>query len=228
MRRSGLSNRHKAFRVAGLTTVSVGAAAAALAAGIGSAGADAFVKLPGGTAHGEGLTLTRSGESAQISPSMASNPASRTAWVSGTVTVKAPNLKPSEAGPTNGAEGESELPGTNGTSTNGAAATLSTGYIVGCQVDIKGLSGGLSGTLSASPSASASLTVPISAGQVIFVQLTKKDIEKPGTYTVGYDRAGLNLQNCGGYAQARAFSTIETTGKLHQKVNLYGKPFSIG
>ncbi|AZG45048.1 MspA family porin [Gordonia insulae] len=223
-----MSNRHTAFRMAGVSAVAAGAAAGAVVAGIGSAGADAFVKLPGGTAHGVGVTLSRSGESAQVSPSMAGNPASRTAWVSGTVTLKAPKLKPAKAGPSSGPAGESELPGSNGTMTNGAAATLSTGYIVGCQVDIKGLSGDLSATLSASPSATASLSVPLAAGQVAFVQVSRKNIEKPGTYTIGYDRAQLTVQNCGGYAQARAFSTVETTGKLHQKVNLYGKPFSIG
>lgn len=223
-----MTYRHKAFRVAGVTATAIGAAAAAAVAGVGSAGADAFVRLPGGTVHGEGITLSRSGESAQVSASMAGNPASRTAWVSGNVTLKAPKLKPAKAGPSAGPAGESELPGSNGTMTNGAAATLSTGYIVGCQVDIKGLSGDLSTTLSAAPSATASLSVPLAAGQVVFVQLSRKDIEKPGTYNIGYDRAQLAIQNCGGYAQARAFSTVETTGKLHQKVNLYGKPFSIG
>ncbi|MFW0796226.1 MspA family porin [Gordonia sp. CPCC 205515] len=221
-------NRYSAFRATGWGAVTVGAATVALLAGSGSAGADTFVRLPGGTTHGDGVVLTRSGESAQISPSMASIPTSRTAWVSGKVTLKAPKLKPSKAGPSLGPAGEEDMPGTNGVMTNGAAATLSTGYIVGCQVNLKGLEGGLSGTISASPSATANLTVPVAAGQVVFVQVSRKDIEKPGTYTIGYDRAQLTIQNCGGYAQARAFSTVETTGKLHQKVNLYGKPFSIG
>ncbi|MFW0784499.1 MspA family porin [Gordonia sp. CPCC 206044] len=223
-----MRNRQKAFRTVGVSAAAAGTAAAALLAGGGAAGADTFVRLPGGTAHGEGVTLTRSHESAQISPSMAANPTSRTAWVSGTVTLKAPKLKPAKAGPSLGAAGEDAMPGTNGTMTNGAAATLSTGYIVGCQVDITGLSGGLSGTISAAPSATANLSIPIAAGQVVFVQLSTRDIEKPGTYSLGYDRAQLSIENCGGYAQARAFSTVETTGQLHQKVNLYGKPFSIG
>ncbi len=160
---------------------------------------------------------------------MAANGVSRTTWVSGQITLYAPNLKPAKAGPSVGAAGETTLPGSNGTATNGAAATLSTGYIIGCQVNIKGLQGGLSGSLTpTAPSLSGTLTVPLAAGDVTFVVLNTKNIEKAGTYHLGYDDAQIDVQNCGGYAQARAFTTIETTGEVHQKVNLYGKPFSIG
>ncbi|GAC70890.1 MspA family porin [Gordonia soli] len=216
-------------RAAGLTAALVGAGTLAALATPGTAFADSVIRLPGGTAHGDGLSITRSAESARVSPSLAANGASRTAWVSGQVTLKAPHLKPKKAGPTVGAGGEDKYPGTQGVYTNGAAAKVSSGYIVGCQVNIEGLSGGLSGALSlTAPSASANLTVPLSAGQVKFVVVTSRDIEKPGTYHLGYQNAGLEIQNCGGYAQARAFTTVETTGEFHQKVNLYGKPFSIG
>lgn len=211
--------------IAGAAAISVGLAVAA------PAHADAFVRLPGGVAHGDGLTLTRTSETAQISPSLAANGLGRTAWVSANVTLKAPGLKPSKAGPNNGPNGESgSFLGTNGTSTDGAAATLSVGYIVGCQVNIGSASVGLSGSVTSAgvPSASGTLSIPLSPGQVVFAQLDYKDIEKPGTYYFNYSRVGLSVQNCGGYAQARSFVTIETTGSDHQKVNLYGKPFSIG
>ncbi|MEY1672663.1 MspA family porin [Gordonia sp. ABKF26] len=219
----------RTLRAVGLSALIGGSVTAALLAGSASAGADAFVRLPGGTAKGEGIQIVRSEESARVSASMAANGVSRTTWVSGQITLYAPHLKPAKAGPSVGAAGETTLPGSNGTATNGAAATLSTGYIIGCQVNIKGLQGGLSGSLTpTAPSLSGTLTVPLAAGDVTFVVLNTKNIEKAGTYHLGYDDAQIDVQNCGGYAQARAFTTIETTGEVHQKVNLYGKPFSIG
>ena len=219
----------RTLRAVGLSALIGGSVTAALLAGAASAGADTFVRLPGGTAKGEGVQIVRSEESARVSTSMAANGVSRTTWVSGQITLYAPNLKPAKAGPSVGAAGETTLPGSNGTATNGAAATLSTGYIIGCQVNIKGLQGGLSGSLTpTAPSLSGTLTVPLAAGDVTFVVLNTKSIEKAGTYHLGYDDAQIDVQNCGGYAQARAFTTIETTGEVHQKVNLYGKPFSIG
>ncbi|MDS1115248.1 MspA family porin [Gordonia westfalica] len=220
---------HPSLRTIGISAVVGGSVTTALLAGAAAAGADAFTRLPNGTASGDGIRIVRSEESARVSPSMAANGTSRTTWVSGQITLYAPHLKPSKAGPSAGAAGESELPGSNGTATNGAAATLSTGYIVGCQVNVKGLQGGLSGSLTpTAPSVSGTLSVPLAAGEVKFVPLGTKNIEKPGTYHLGYDDAQIDVQDCAGYAQARAFTTIETTGEVHQKVNLYGKPFSIG
>ncbi|GAA1482539.1 hypothetical protein GCM10009624_29790 [Gordonia sinesedis] len=191
--------------------------------------ADTALRLPGGTANGEGFSVTRSNERALISPALAANGASRTVWVSADITLRAPKLEPQKAGPSEGAEGEKERPGSNGTSTSGAAATLSTGYVVGCQVNIEGLQGGLSGTLSTTaPSATGTFSIPIKAGEVSFVSVGTKDIEKPGTYHVTYNRVQLTVNNCAGYAQARAYTTVETNGKVHQKISLYGKPFSIG
>ncbi|MFW0788123.1 MspA family porin [Gordonia sp. CPCC 205333] len=221
--------RHPISRLSGLAGFAAAAVAATVLTGTGSASADTFVRLPNGTATGDGISLTRTNESARVSPSLAANGASRTTWVTGTVKLRAPKLESSKAGPSNGPAGEGEIPGSNGTATNGAAATLSTGYIIGCQVDISGLAAGLSGTLSTTaPSLSGTLTVPMAAGRVVFLQIEVKDIEGPGTYYIGYDHAQVNIQNCGGYAQARAFTTVETTGNPHQKINLYGKPFSIG
>lgn len=206
-----------------------GAAAVAVLAGTGSAGADTFLRLPNGVARGEGFTVTRTNEHAQISASLAANGASRTAWVSADITLRAPKLEPAKSGPEQDPAGEDAMPGSNGTINSGAAATLSSGYIVGCQVNIEGLKGGLSGALTPSaPTVTGTVDVPLSAGEVKFVLLVSKNAEKAGTYYVGYDRTQLAVQNCGGYAQARAFTTVETTGKVHQKVSLYGKPSSIG
>lgn len=194
-----------------------------------AASADTAIRLPGGTMKGEGLTLTRANEEALISPALAANGASRTVWVSADITLRAPDLEPQESGPIMGAQGESAMPGSNGTSTAGAAATLSTGYVVGCQINVEGLQAGLSGALStAAPSATGTFTIPIKAGEVTFVPVGRRDITKAGTYHVTYDRVQLTVNNCAGYAQARAYSTVETNGKVHQKLNLYGRPFSIG
>ncbi|NMO03964.1 hypothetical protein HH308_22370 [Gordonia sp. TBRC 11910] len=212
--------------------VLAGAAAVGIAVtGVAPAHADAFVRLPNGSQGGDGISISRTGESATISPSLAANGLGRTAWVSGNVTVKAPNLKPSKAGPNNGPVGEAGLPGTNGTSNDGAAATISVGYIVGCQVQIGTLSAGFTGSLNAisgAPTGTATLSIPIQPGQVVFAQLDYKDVEKKGTYYFNWRNTQLQIQNCAGYAQARSFVTVETSGEDHQKINLYGQPFSIG
>ncbi|GAB20420.1 hypothetical protein GOEFS_115_00600 [Gordonia effusa NBRC 100432] len=212
--------------------VLAGVAAAGIAVtGVAPAHADAFVRLPSGSQSGDGLQLIRNGESARISPSLAANGMGRTAWVTGNVVLKAPNLKSSDPGPSGGSAGEAGIPGTNGTSNDGAAATLSVGYIVGCQVQIGNLSAGISGSInptSGTPSASGTISLPIQPGQVVFAQLDSKDIKKKGTYYFSWKNTQLQIQNCAGYAQARSFVTVETSGENHQKVNLYGKPFSIG
>lgn len=226
-----MTTNESRMRRGAVGALAIGAVATAVGLAAAPAHGDAFVRLPGGTATGDGLTLTRSNEYAQISPSLAANGLGRTAWVSGNITLKAPNLKPSPAGPNNGPQGESAAPGTGGVSTDGAAATLSVGYIVGCQVSVGALTVGLSGGLDlikTTATGSGSLNIPITPGQVVFAQIDYKDVEKPGTQYFNYDRVQLQVQNCAGYAQARSYAVVETTGSDHQKVNLYGKPFSIG
>jgi hypothetical protein len=210
-------------RIAGL------GAAAAVTIGLmstGAASADTFVPLPNGTKTTPGVALTRTGESALISPSLAANGAGRTAWVSGTVTADVSSItKETEAGPFNG---QTNAPGTNNSSTHGTSR-ISTGYIVGCQVDITGLGGSLGGSLDLNgPAMNASLTVPVAAGQVKFVNVAGKDIKKNGKYSVQYQDTQLEIQNCGGYAQARAYTVVEIVGDNYSKTTLYGQPFSIG
>lgn len=232
LEREFMSTITSSARRAALAGALAGAAAAGVAVtGVAPAHADAFVRLPNGTQTGDaGLTLIRTGESARISPSLAANGLGRTAWVTGNVVVKAPNLTASAAGPNNGPAGETGIAGTNGTSNDGAAATISVGYIVGCQVQIGNLTAGISGSINqaGTPTGTGSISLPISPGQVLFAQLDYKNVKKKGTYYFGWKNTQLQIQNCAGYAQARSFVTVETSGEDHQKINLYGKPFSIG
>ena len=97
------------------------AAAAAVALGFlsaGAANADSFVPLPDGqiVAPGDKATVTRTEESALISPSMAANPTNRVAWVSGKVTAQVNVDVPSEPGKSDGST--SPLNGTNNSSTH--------------------------------------------------------------------------------------------------------------
>jgi hypothetical protein len=147
------------------------------------------------------LKISRTGEAAYPVPSVANNGAGRAAEVSGLVTVTA---------------GE-------------ASGTLTTGYIVGCQININGLEGGLSGglsLLSLSGGASASISFPLAPGEAVFVPLGTKDFEG-GVASIQYKRQGIDVQECGGYAQARAFTQVQTSGNYVIKSTLYGAPFSL-
>ncbi|MFE3290549.1 MspA family porin, partial [Rhodococcus sp. NPDC059234] len=201
------SPSRRGARIAGL------GAAAAVTIGLmstGAASADTFVPLPDGSKATPGVVVARTGESALISPSLAANGAGRTAWVSGTVTADVSSItKEGEAGPFNG---QTNVPGTNNSSTHGVSR-ISTGYIVGCQVDITGLGGSIGGGIDLNgPSMNASLTVPVAAGQVKFVNVAGKDIKKNGKYSVQYQDTQLEIQNCGGYAQARSYTVVEIVG----------------
>lgn len=235
-----MSNKHasglrRAARIGGV------AAAAAIALGFASAGAahaDTFVPLPDGEQIVGNHKITRTAESALISPSLAANGAGRVAWVSGTVTATVTGLPAGlEAGPTNGGIAK-DANGTQGTSTNGVPR-LTTGYIVGCQVDVSKMSGTLGFNMGMSADlvkesmggnvgGTASLAIPLSAGQVKFVPVQARDIKADGTYTIQYQDAQLEVQGCGGYAQARAYTVLEVTGNDYVKTTLYGQPFSIG
>jgi len=234
-----LSNKHTSGLRRGARIGGV-AAAAAVALGFlsaGAANADTFVPLPDGEIVApDGNRITRVAESALISPSLAANGAGRVAWVSGTVTAEAKNV-PADAkqGPTNGGINMNDLTGTQGTggtSTDGVPR-LTTGYIVGCQMDIAGLKGSFGGGIDVGPSAgggslSGSISVPIAAGQVKFARVDSKAIPADGTYTIQYQDAQIEVQGCGGFAQARSYTVLEITGANYSKTTLYGQPFSIG
>ncbi len=114
----------------GLRRVAAGAAIVAVSAvGLASMGAGnaAAGPLPGGTkttfgVDGSSIKITRSAEGIYPVPSVANNGARAAAEVSGNIFV---NVR-----------GASSVSG-----------TIETGYILGCQINITGLSGGISGSI---------------------------------------------------------------------------------
>ncbi|OZG26585.1 hypothetical protein BH683_024975 [Williamsia sp. 1138] len=187
--------------------VGVGAITAVAALGLASMGAGnaAAGPLPSGEKVTVGVDdtvvkLTRTGESAYPVPSQANNGAGRAAEVSGLVTVQA---------------GE-------------AAGTLTTGYIIGCQINIDGLEGALTGSadIGGTVGLSGSLTVPLTPGEVKVATIGSKSFDG-GFASIQYKRQGIDVQLCGGYAQARAFTIVQTEGNYVIKSTLYGAPFSI-
>ncbi|MGW4340368.1 MspA family porin [Rhodococcus koreensis] len=224
------NDRRRARRGARITGVGAAAAVAACVMSAGAASAETFIPLPDGSKSGPNAMVTRSAESVLVSPSLAANGAGRTAWVSGTVTADVKGIKEvTEAPSANGTPNTAgTYNGTNASTTHGVSR-LTTGYIVGCQVDLTGLSANPSFSLGMdSLSTAMGLTVPLSSGEVKYVPVTAKDILKDGVYTLQYHDAELQVQNCGGFAQARAFTVMEIAGNDYSKSVLYGAPFSIG
>lgn len=205
-------------------------AAVAMAMGffsVGAAHADTFVPLPDGEKIGPGVTITRTNESALISPSLAANGAGRVVWVSGKARADVTATPEGTVGPNNGARGDE---GTMNSSTHGASR-LTTGYIVGCQVSIGGDAISLGGDVSvgtSGPGVNGSFGVKLGPGQIKMVTVDGKDILKPGQYAVQYKDVEMEIQGCAGYAQARAFTVVEIIGAEYSKTVLYGMPFSIG
>ncbi|AYF73000.1 mspA family protein [Nocardia yunnanensis] len=207
-------------------------AAAAVAFGLfstGAANADTFVPLPDGQKVNPAgtVTITRTGEHAIVSPSLAANGAGRVVWVSGAASAVVTETPDGVVGPWNG---PTNKPGSNNSSTHGSSI-LSTGYIVGCQISIgeDAISAGISGNVSLnSAGLGGSLGVNLGPGQVAFVQIDSKEVTKAGTYSVEYRDAQMQIQGCAGYAQARAYTTVEIIGNDYSKTTLYGQPFSIG
>lgn len=214
-----------AARLAGLGSAAV---AAVGLLSTGAAHADVFVPLPDGAETAPGATITRTGEHAVVSPSMAANGVGRVVWVSANITADVTATRIVEkAGPGTAA---SNRPGTDNSWTHGASQ-VNTGYIVGCQVSISdtAVSAGMSGNLSANGfGVNASAGLQLGPGDVEFVAVSNKTITEPGTYSVGYRDFEIEIQGCGGYAQARSYTVLELIGEHHSKVTLYGQPFSIG
>ncbi|NNH68334.1 mspA family protein [Nocardia uniformis] len=213
----------------GARTVGVGAATA-VAFGLfspGAAHADTFVPLPDGEKSAPGVTLTRTAESALVSPSLAANGAGRSVWVSGTVTANVTATPEGDLGPYTDPNNK---PGTNNSSTHGASQ-VNTGYIVGCQVSIadNAISAGISGGVSTGGvSAGGSVGLKLGPGDVKFVAIDFMDIMKPGVVSLEYQDVEMQIQGCAGYAQARSYSVVEIIGDHYSKTTLYGAPFSIG
>ncbi|MFI6869871.1 MspA family porin [Nocardia sp. NPDC050406] len=187
------------------------------------ASADTWVALPDGHIEGPGVKITSRGERAIVSPSLAANGAGRSTWVSGQVTAEV-QTPDGEVGPNNGPR---NFPGTNNSGTHGSS-NLTVGYIVGCQVAVGALSANSSFTVSATPSVSGGFSFPLSPGEVKWVAINNIELIKSGSYDIQYQDVPMEIQGCGGYAQARQVSVVEIIGADYAKVTLYGQPFSIG
>ncbi|MCP2279683.1 MspA family porin [Nocardia amikacinitolerans] len=220
------------FNRKNLARVSSGAVAT-LAIGILAttpAGADTFVPLPGGEmvktlSDGTVVTVRLVGESANINPSLGATPVHRNAWVSGTAQV--------------------ELAGTGAE----AGGLIMPGYTVGCQVNIAGggAGGGVEGASdwegNASVGASTSGELSLGPGQAKSFYILDREkaddfgneshkvynVFSGGSGSVAWADQTIGLTGCGGYAQARAFVSVEiVTESVTSWVTLWGQPFSLG
>ncbi|WP_067672362.1 MspA family porin [Nocardia miyunensis] len=189
----------------------------------GAANADTFVPLPNGHIDRPGVTIDSVGNSVKISPSLAANGAGRVAWLTSHISTKV-QTPDGKVGPWNGPKNDD---GTNNSSTHGSSA-MSVGYLVGCQVSLGSLSAGISAGISTSPSLSGSLSLPLAPGEVKFVNYDQIDMTKSGEYFFDLKDQQVEIQGCGGYAQARQVVTVEIIGTEYAKTNLYGQPFSLG
>ncbi|OZC29425.1 MspA family porin [Gordonia polyisoprenivorans] len=205
------------------------AAAIAVLATAGAAAADVHVSLPSQTqtlttGDGVGVTLTRSGETATISPSLGSTPLHRNAWVSATYNVT--------------------------TSKPVSKIKFQAGYTVGCQVNLNGFTNSNTPSGSVSTSGAASGTVneggSVSIGPGQAVNYYVYDYERADPFgndqhkswvpivktthgEVSYTNETMQVNGCAGYAQARSFANVYIIGDHgEQIVSFYGQPFSLG
>ncbi|MBS9376243.1 MspA family porin [Rhodococcus sp. B50] len=233
MKTSVISGLRRGLKVAGM------GATIAVALGFASAGAanaDTFVPLPDGNISqtlpdGTVVTVTRTGETANISPSMGATPLHRNVWVSG-------NAKVELSGP--GAK---------------IGGRIQPGYIVACQLSLTAnLNGGLnagggitgtatattqSGTLGANAGAGITLA-PNQAYDYKVIDITTTDAFGAETHrnfntfkgasgSVTWGDTTLGVTGCAGYAQARSYVKVTVdTPTATQQVTLWGQPFSIG
>lgn len=120
----------------------------------------------------------------------------------------------------------------------GTEGKLTVGYLIGCQINIEGLKGGLGFSLGGPGDTSVtglipnfglsgSVTVPLAPGQVQTVAVGAKEL-KGTTAAVQLQRFQIDVQQCGGFAQARSIAVLETTGDYYIKSTLYGAPFTLG
>ena len=198
----------------GAAAAAVAAAAVIGATSMGAGHAEAG-KLANGYKNAGGVEIWRKAESAYATPTVANNPSQRQASLSGTYSAKL--AKP-------------------------LSGKLAVSYIVGCQVDVTGLSLGLSGSLdilAGSAGLGGSLSLPLSPGQVAVVSVGGKDIKAGGAGAVQLQDFTIVLPNCGGYASARSAvkvvaadgyntdgGTVNGSGNYIQST-LYGQPFSL-
>lgn len=201
-----------------------GAVAIASAAVVGLAGMGAGDAAAGKLANGykkasgiegESIQTWRTGEFALPAPSVANNGAGRSAVVSGVYQAKA---------------------------SKGVSGNLAVKLLVGCQVDITGLSGGFGAgidIIGGLANATGAISIPLSPGQVAIVDITDKDLAVNGQAAIQLSQFEVSIQQCGGFASARTITkvigakgystdkgTVSGEGSLIQST-LYGQPFSL-
>ncbi len=125
----------------------------------------------------------------------------------------------------------------------GVSGNLAVKLLVGCQVDITGLSGGFGAgidILGGLANATGAVSIPLSPpGQVALVDITDKDLADNGQAAIQLSQFEVSVQQCGGFASARTitkvigakgYSTddgkVSGEGSLIQST-LYGQPFSL-
>lgn len=207
------------LRITGIAVLS----AAALAGGVFAPSPVDARPLPNGYKRVVGIDGTvvqmwRIGERATPISSVANNGAGRAAVISGKYKV----------------------------SVSRGGGNVQLGYLVGCQVQLGDLTAGVSVTLSsAAPTATGTISLPLAPGRVADVaNVFNKDFSGK---TVSLETQGqqLDVQGCGGYAQARSYvrvisaqgyqsdgvggskdGTVMGQGGMIQ-ATLYGAPFSL-
>lgn len=162
---------------------------------------------------GERVYVERRGENAFPVPTTANNPAVRGAQLSGVYTADL------------------------GGGVNGQSGLY---LILGCQVDVSGITLNLSGAISLDAlSASAGLTLPLAPGQVAIAKISERKIEENGKGSIQLSQYSITVNNCGGFASARTAVQVdaakgwEIEGRsvsgegTFLKSTLYGQPFSL-
>ncbi|MHD0280756.1 MspA family porin [Rhodococcus aetherivorans] len=223
---NGLRRGLKAAGIGATVAVAIGFASA------GAANADTFVPLPDGsiteTLNGTTVTVSRVGETANISPSMGATALHRNVWVSGTAKVEI-----------------------SGQGAEKATTKFQPGYIVACQINLGGTAGGGAGvkagyageSASITPSINGNGTVTLGPGQAQDFKILDRTIAnafdeeqhvpfnvvKGPNGSVTWTDSTLAVSGCAGYAQARNYIKVTVdTGTNVQQVTLWGQPFSIG
>ncbi|MGW4245073.1 MspA family porin [Nocardia sp. NPDC004722] len=247
------------------TSTGLAIATAGLMTGVllaaGPAGADTQVPLPGGSGEFTGpdgvvVQLTRSGEQADISGSMAASPLSRNVLVSAvaSVTVTAPpgvtvtggrietgylvgcqvdlgskstvEGSGNSAGNDNAKPGNGQAPGDNGGGNAGGGGGGGYGG-GGLTVGTGDLGAGISPT-GVTPSADPSMSLTLKPGKVgtKAIQTYTFTGTSGVTQYVGHD---LTIDGCAGYAEARSYTTVLVQDNVMDVTQtLWGQPFSIG
>lgn len=239
--KNGLRRGLKAAGVGAVMATAIGFAS------VGAANADTFVPLEDGSISqtlpdGTVVTVTRTNEKANISPSLGATPTHRNVWVSGRAEVKL--------------DGPSSKKG----------GRIQPGYIVGCQVNISGTGGAgatggatntttdatnyvdptkssNTGTSATTGGLNANVGVTLSPGQAVNYHVI--DLEQENAFgervnrpfmaftgaegSVTWGDSTLGITGCAGQAQARSYVKVTVnTETATQQVTLWGQPFSIG